>query len=365
MKQLAAAAALSIASVLSLMSSAKAQDKVVNVYNWSDYIDPKVLEDFTKETGVKVVYDVYDKNETVEAKLLAGKSGYDVVVPSASFVQRFIEQKLLAPLDKSKLPNLKNQMAEMDKNIAVYDPGNKFVAPYMWGTVGIGVNVKKVKEALGDAPVNTWDIAFDGKFLSKLKSCGVYMLDAPEDLLPAALRWLKLDPNSKKADDIRKASAALVKVRGNVRKFHSSEYINALANGDICMAVGYSGDLLQAKKRAEEAKNGVDIAYIIPREGAQVAIDSFAIPADAPHVAEAHAFINFMLRPDIAARNVNVVAFASANEAAKMQVKPEILQNKGVYPDPETMARLFTITSYDDKTQKVVTREWTRVTTGK
>lgn len=364
MKQLAAAVALSIASVLSL-SPAAAQEKVVNVYNWSDYIDPTVLEDFTKETGVKVVYDVYDKNETVEAKLLAGKSGYDVIVPSASFVQRFIEQKLLLPIDKTKLPNLKNQMAEMDKNIAVYDPGNKYVVPYMWGTIGVGVNVKKVKDALGGAALDTWDIAFDPKFVSKLKACGVYMLDAPEDLLPAALRWLKLDPNSKKADDIRKASAALVKVRGNVRKFHSSEYINALANGDICMAVGYSGDLLQAKKRAEEAKNGVEIAYIIPREGAQVAIDSFAIPADAPHPAEAHAFIDFMLRPEIAARNVNVVAFASANQAAKAKIKPEIVGDKGVYPDDETMARLFTITSYDDKTQKVVTREWTRVTTGK
>lgn len=361
MKRLAAAVFFSLASLL----PAAAQEKVVNVYNWSDYIDPTVLEDFTRETGIKVVYDVYDKNETVEAKLLAGKSGYDIVVPSASFVQRFVEQKLLLPLDLSKLPNLKNQMPEMQKSIATYDPGNRFVVPYMWGTVGIGVNVKKAKEALGEAALNTWDVAFDAKMIEKLKACGVHMLDAPEDVFPAALRWLKLDPNSKKAEDIRKASAALVKVRGNVRKFHSSEYINALANGDICMAVGYSGDVLQAKKRAEEAKNGVEIAYIIPREGAQVAIDSFAIPNDAPHQAEAFAFINFMLRPEIAARNVNQVAYASANLAAKEKIKPEILANKGVYPDDATMARLFTITSYDDKVQKVVTREWTRVTTGK
>ena len=365
MKQLAAAAALSIAAVLSALSPVQAQEKVVHVYNWSDYIDPKVLEDFTKETGIKVVYDVYDKNETVEAKLLAGKSGYDIVTPSATFLQRFAEQKLLKPLDNAKLSNLKNQMPEMQKNIAVYDPGNKHAVPYMWGTVGIGVNVKKVKDALGDVPLNTWDLLLDPKLIGKLKSCGVHVLDAPEDVFPAALRALKIDPNTKKAEDFRKASAALVKIRGNIRKFHSSEYINALANGDICMAVGYSGDVLQAKKRAEEAKNGVEIAYIIPREGAQVAIDSFAIPADAPHPEEAHAFINFMLRPDIAARNVNVVAFASANLAAKAQIKPEIVADKGVYPDDATFARLFTIVSYDDKLQKVVTREWTRVTTGK
>ncbi len=361
MKRLAAAALLTLASLL----PAAAQDKVVHVYNWSDYIDPTVLEDFTKETGIKVVYDVYDKNETVEAKLLAGKSGYDVIAPSATFLQRFIEQKLLLPLDGAKLPNLKNQWPQIQKNIAVYDPGNRFGVPYMWGTVGIGVNVQKVKEVLGDSPVNTWDLLLDPKIIGKLKACGVYVLDAPEDVLPAALRALKLDPNSKKADDIRKASAALVKVRTNVRKFHSSEYINALANGDICMAVGYSGDVLQAKKRAEEAKNGVEIAYVIPREGAQVAIDSFAIPVDAPHPAEALAFIDFMLRPEIAARNVNVVAFASGNLAAKEKIKPEILANKGVYPDDATMARLFTITPYDDRLQKVVTREWTRVLTGK
>ncbi len=362
MKRLVLAAALAIASLL----PAAAQEKVVNVYNWSDYIDPKVLEDFTRETGIKVVYDVYDKNETLEARLLAGKSGYDVVVPSATFLQRFIEQKLLLPLDAAKLPNLKNQWPDVQKNIAVYDPGNKFAVPYMWGTVGIGVNVKKIKDALGaDQPLNSWNLLFDAKLIAKAKACGVHVLDAPEDVLPASLRMLNLDPNSKKPDDIRKAAAALVKIRTNVRKFHSSEYINALANGDICMALGYSGDVLQAKKRAEEAKNGVEIAYIIPREGAQVAIDSFAIPADAPHAAEAHAFIDYMLRPDVAAKNVNMVAYASGNLAAKTLIKPEILADKGVYPDEETMKRLFTITTMDDKLQKVATREWTRVTTGK
>ena len=361
MKRLAAALVLSLLGAF----AAAAQEKVVHVYNWSDYIDPKVLEDFTKETAIKVVYDVYDKNETLEAKLLAGRSGYDVVAPSGPFLQRFIEQKLLQPIDKSKLPNLKNMWPEIQAKLATYDPGNRFAINYMWGSVGIGVNVKKVKEALGDIPLNTWSLVLDPALIGKLRSCGVHILDAPEDVFPGVLRALNLDPNTKRADDIRKAAAALGEIRGNVRKFHSSEYINALANGDICMAVGYSGDVLQAKKRAEDARNGIEIAYIIPREGAQMGFDSFAIPSDAPHAAEAHAFIDFMMRPDIAARNVNEVAFASGNLAAKEKIKPEILSNKGVYPDDATFARLFTTVSFDDKLQRVVTREWTRVTTGK
>lgn len=361
MKKIVAASLLSLAMLVPVM----AQERAVNVYNWSDYIDPKVLEDFTKETGIKVVYDVYDKNETLEAKLLAGNSGYDVVVPSGPFLQRFIETKLVQPLDLSKLPNIKNMWGDIQQKLATYDPGNKYAVNYMWGTVGIGVNVKKVKEALGDTPLNTWDLLLDAKKIEKLKNCGVMVLDAPEDVFPGVLRALKLSPNSKNADDYRKAAAALIKVRGNVRKFHSSEYINALANGDICMAVGYSGDLLQARKRALEAKNDVEIAYFIPREGAQMGFDSFAIPADSKNVAEAHAFIDFMMRPDIAARNVNEVAFASGNKAAREKIKPEVAGDKGVYPDDETFARLFTTLAPDDKLQKVITREWTRVTTGK
>jgi putrescine transport system substrate-binding protein len=240
----------------------------------------------------------------------------------------------------------------------------------MWGTTGIGLNVKKVKErlvkaGLGDQPLNTWDLALKPALADKLKDCGIHMLDAPEDIFPGTLNYLGLKPDSKNPADLQKAADALMKVRGDVRKFHSSEYINALANGDICLAVGYSGDVIQAKKRADEAKNGVEIAYLIPKEGALMWFDSFAVPVDAPHAAEAHAFIDFMMRPDVAAANVNFVSYASGNLAAKKLVKPEILNDPGVYPDEATFKRLFTNTAYDDKAQRIVTRLWTRVKTGK
>lgn len=352
------------ASVL-LTSAAWAQDKVVNVYNWSDYVDPTVLEDFTKATGIKVVYDTYDNNEIVETKLLAGKSGYDIVVPSGPFLQRLIEQKVFLPIDRAKVPDIKNAWPEIEKRLQAFDPGNQFAVNYMWGTTGIGYNVKKVKERLGNTPIDSWDIVLKPENITKLKDCGVMMLDAPEDIYPGVLRSLGLDPDSKKAADYQKATDALMKVRGNVKKFHSSEYINALANGDICLVVGYSGDILQAKKRAEEAKNGVEIAYAIPKEGALMWFDSMAIPADAPNKDNAFAFINFMMKPEIAARNSNFVSYASGNLAAKAMVKPEIVNNPGIYPNADVMARLFTNSSPDEKLQKQITRQWTRVKTGK
>ena len=352
------------ASVL-LTSAAWAQDKVVNVYNWSDYVDPTALEDFTKATGIKVVYDTYDNNEIVETKLLAGKSGYDIVVPSGPFLQRLIEQKVFLPIDRTKVPEIKNAWPEIEKRLQAFDPGNQFAVNYMWGTTGIGYNVKKVKERLGNTPIDSWDIVLKPENIAKLKDCGVMMLDAPEDIYPGVLRSLGLDPDSKKAADYQKATDALMKVRGNVKKFHSSEYINALANGDICLVVGYSGDILQAKKRAEEAKNGVEIAYAIPKEGALMWFDSMAIPADAPNKDNAFAFINFMMKPEIAARNSNFVSYASGNLAAKAMVKPEIVNNPGIYPNADVMARLFTNSSPDEKLQKQITRQWTKVKTGK
>ena len=347
------------------LSAAWAQDKVVNVYNWSDYIDPTVLEDFTKATGIKVVCDTYDNNEIVETKLLAGKSGYDIVVPSGPFLQRLIEQKVFLPIDRGKAPEIKNAWPEIEKRLQAFDPGNQFAVNYMWGTTGLGYNVKKVKERLGNTPIDSWDIVLKPENLSKLKDCGVMMLDAPEDIYPGVLRSLGLDPDSKKAADYQKATDALMKVRGNIKKFHSSEYINALANGDICFVVGYSGDILQAKKRAEEAKNGVEVAYAIPKEGALMWFDSMAVPADAPNKDNALAFINFMMKPEIAARNSNFVSYASGNLAAKALVKPEIVSNPGIYPNADVMARLFTNSSPDEKLQKQITRQWTKVKTGK
>jgi putrescine transport system substrate-binding protein len=269
------------------------------------------------------------------------------------------------PLDKSKLPNLVHMWPEITQRLAVFDPGNQYAVNYMWGTTGIGVNVKKVKERLGETPLNTWETVLKPDTIAKLKNCGVQMLDSPEDLFPGVLNALGLNPDSKRVDDLNKAGEALVKIRGNVQKFHSSEYINALANGDICLAVGYSGDMLQAKKRAEEAKNGVEIAYLVPREGALMWFDSFVIPADAKNVDAAHAFIDYMMRPEVAAANTNFVSYASGNLAARKLVDPAILNNPGVYPDEATFARLFTNTAYDDRTQRTVTRLWTRVKTGR
>jgi putrescine transport system substrate-binding protein len=355
----------SLGVALALATPAAAQQRAVNVYNWSDYVDPKVLEDFTKETGIKVVYDTYDNNEIVETKLLAGKSGYDIVVPSGPFLQRQIKAKVFRKLDKAQLTNLQNAWPEIQQRLAVFDPGNEHAVNYMWGTTGIGINVKKVRQALGDVPLNTWDLLMKPELASKLKGCGIYVLDSPEDLFPGILAYLGLNPDSKKPEDLTKAGDALFRIRGNVQKFHSSEYINALANGDICVAVGYSGDIIQAKKRAEEAKNGVEVQYIVPREGALMWFDSFAIPADAKNVKEAHEFINFMMRPEVAAANTNFVSYASGNLSAKQAIDPAILNDPGVYPDEATFARLFTNTAYDDRTQRTVTRLWTRVKTGR
>ena len=358
--------ALILSLVLLAVLPAWAQQRVVNVFNWSDYIDPAVLDDFTKETGIKVVYDTYDNNEIVEAKLLAGKSGYDVVVPSGPFLQRLIKAGVFLKLDQAKLPNAKNLWPEISKRQAVFDPGNQFSVSYMWGTTGLGLNLKKVREKLGaNVPLNSWDLLLKPEIVSKLKSCGVMVLDAPEDVFPTTLRAIGLDPNSHALPDLQKAADALVRVRGNVQKFHSSEYINALAGGDVCMTVGYSGDVIQAKKRAEEAKNGVEIAYVIPKEGALMWFDSLAVPKDAPNPDNALRFLDFMMRPDIAARNSNVVSYANGNLAAKSLVRPEVLNDPGIYPDEATFARLFTNTAYDDKLQSQVTRLWTRVKTGR
>ncbi|GEP11272.1 polyamine ABC transporter substrate-binding protein [Methylobacterium gnaphalii] len=353
-------------AALALGGPVRAAERVINIYNWSDYIDPKVLDDFTKETGIKVVYDTYDSNEVLETKLLAGKSGYDVVAPSGPFLQRLIKAGVFQPLDKSKLTNLGNVWPDIAARLQAYDPGNVFAVDYMWGTTGIGFNAGMVRERLGnEAALNSWSLVLNPSTMNKLKECGVMMIDSPEDLIPSILPFFgpKMDP--KRWDDISKVTDALYKVRGSVRKFHSSEYINALANGDICVAVGYSGDVLQARKRAEEAKNDVKIEYVIPKEGAEMWFDTFAIPKDAPHAADAHVFLNYMLRPEVAAANTNFVSYASGNLPAKKLVKPEILANPGIYPDDATLQRLVVNTAWPDNTQRFVTRLWTRIRTGR
>ncbi len=357
--------AVSLLAAAAVPLSASAQDKVVNVYNWSDYIDPSIIEDFTKETGIKVTYDVYDSNEILETKLVAGGSGYDVVVPTASpFLARQIEAGVYQKLDKSKLPNIANMWDVVAQRVAKYDPGNEYSVNYMWGTVGIGYNTKKVKDALGIEAIDSWETFFNPDKLAKLADCGVYVLDSPSDILPTTLKYLGLDPESKSPDDFAKAEEALLKIRPYIRKFHSSEYINALANGDICLAIGWSGDVFQARDRAAEADQGVDIAYAIPKEGAEMWFDQMAIPADAQHVDEAYAFINYMMKPEVAAKASNYVFYANGNKASQEFLDPEVKDDPAVYPDEATMSTLFVNTELDPKTQRLFTRTWTKVVTG-
>ena len=360
--RLIACCAVSIA----LSVPAQAQQRVVNFNNWSNYMAPGVLEDFTRETGIRVVYDTFDANETLETRLLAGKSGYDVVVPTAYFLQRQIAAKIFQKLDRSKLPNLANAWDAVTSRLNVYDPGNQFAANYMWGTTGIGYNVKAAQRILGaDAKIDSWDIVFKPENLAKFKECGVHMLDSADDILPAALNALGLEPNSTKQPDLDKAAELVGKVRSSVRKFHSSEYLSALATGEICLVVGWSGDIIQARARAAESNNGVEIGYAVPKEGAQMFFDNLAIPADAPDVAEAHELINYLYRPDVAAKNSDYLGYANGNLASQKLIDPKILNDKTIYPDDAMLAKLFIITARDPATQRVINRLWTRVKTGR
>jgi putrescine transport system substrate-binding protein len=354
-----------VAAFAALTVAAGAQDRVVNVYNWSDYIDDSILTDFTAETGIKVVYDVFDSNEILETKLLAGSTGYDVVVPTGTFLARQIQAGVFQKLDKSKLPNLSNMDPAIMERLSKYDPGNEHAINYMWGTTGIGINVDKVKERLGDdADLGTWKIVFDPETIGKLADCGVYFLDTSDEIVPAALNYLGLDPDSTDSADLAKAEELLLKIRPSIRKFHSSEYINALANGDICLAVGWSGDVLQARDRAAEADAGVNIEYIIPKEGALMWFDNMAIPGDAKNVDEAHEFLNYMMKPEVIAKASNYVYYANGNAASKPFLNEDVIGDPAIYPDEETVARLYTTSPKDQRAQRALTRLWTKVTTG-
>jgi putrescine transport system substrate-binding protein len=342
------------------------QERVVNFYNWSDYIDPTVLDDFSKETGIKVRYDTFDSNDTLEAKLFAGKSGYDVVVPTGYFLARQIAAGIFQKLDKSKLPNLVNAWAEIANRLASYDPGNQYAVNYMWGTTGIGYNLKDASAILGaNVVIDSWNDVFDPEKIARFKNCGIHLLDSSDDIMPAALHYLHLDPNSSDAGDLQKAADLVVKIRPYVRKFHSSEYLNALATGEICFVVGFSGDIKQAQKRAAQGKGGVAIAYAIPKEGAQLWFDNLAIPKDAPDVAEAHALINYLLKPDVAAKNTNFISYANGNSASQKFIDKSILDDRTIYPEAATMAKLYTIIAHDQKTQRLINRLWTRIKTGR
>ena len=353
---------LSVAAVL-MATTAVAEE--VRVYNWSDYIDEALLEKFEAETGIDLIYDVFDSNEVLETKMLAGGSGYDVVVPSGTFLQRQITAGAFQVLDQSKLSNSGNLWDVIKDRTEQYDPGNAYSINYMWGSTGIAVNTGRVTEVLGeDAPIGSLALIFDPANMEKLAACGVHFLDAPTEMVPAALAYIGEDPNSQDPDVIAMAEPVLAAVRPYVQKFHSSEYINALANGSICAAFGWSGDVLQARDRAWEADNGVEIAYNAPSEGALMWFDQMAIPVDAPNVEAAHVFINFILDAQNMADASNYVYFANGNFASQPLLEEDVIGDPAIYPDEATLENLYTTSPYDIDVQRVVTRLWTRVKSG-
>jgi putrescine transport system substrate-binding protein len=348
-----------------LLCATIAHAEEVRIYNWSDYIDEDLLEQFEAETGYEVIYDVFDSNEVLETKLLAGSSGYDVVVPTADFLQRQITAGVFQPLDRAQLPNIGNMWDIIEDRTSSYDPGNAYSVNYMWGTTGIGVNVAKVAEILGeDAPISSLDLIFNAEHMEKLAECGVYFLDAPTEVIPAVLAYLGEEPDSQDPDVIALAEPVLNAVRPYIAKFHSSEYISALATGQICVVFGWSGDVLQARDRADEADNGVEIAYNAAQEGSLMWFDQMAVPADAPNSAGAHAFINFMMEPKNIALASNYVYYANGNLASQELLLEDVIGDPAIYPDETAMQNLYTTSPYAPRVQRVVTRLWTKIKSG-
>ena len=355
---------LSSVAVLALVAGA-AMAEEVRVYNWSDYIDDSLLEKFEAETGIDLIYDVFDSNEVLETKLLAGGSGYDVVVPSGTFLQRQITAGAFQKLDMGKLPNSENLWDVIEDRLKKYDPSNEYAVNYMWGTTGLGVNVGKVKEALGDdAPMGSLALIFEPGNMEKLAECGVHFLDAPAEMIPAALAYIGEDPDSQDPDVIAKTEPLLAAVAPYVQKFHSSEYINSLANGDICVAFGWSGDILQARDRAAEAENGVEIEYNAPSEGALMWFDNMAIPVDAPNPDAAHKFINFIMDAQNMATASNYVYYANGNIASQEFLEEDVIGDPAIYPNEDTLKNLYTTSPYGPKVQRKVTRMWTKIKSG-
>ncbi|MET0281954.1 MAG: polyamine ABC transporter substrate-binding protein [Steroidobacteraceae bacterium] len=341
------------------------EEKVVNVYNWSDYIEPTVIEAFEKETGLTVNYEVMDSNELLETKLLAGRTGYDVVVPSASFLARQITAGIYQKLDRTKLTNYKNLDADITKRLEAFDPGNQYAVNYMWGTSGVGYNEAKINEAMPNAPVDSFAMFFDPKVAKNFAKCGISILDAPSEVVGAVLIYLGKDANSENVEDLKAAEKVLMSIRPYVRLINSSKYIEDLANGEICLAMGWSGDVLLARDRSEEAGKGLAIKYNIPKEGAVMFFDNMAIPADASHVKNAHLFIDYMLRADVAAKNSNFLSYANSNAASWPTVSDEVKSNPNIFPPPALMAKLVPDMPESADFTKELTRTWTRFRTGK
>nr|WP_218177267.1 polyamine ABC transporter substrate-binding protein [Pseudomonas gingeri] len=336
----------------------------VHIYNWSDYIGQTTLADFQKATGIVPVYDVFDSNETLEGKLLAGHTGYDVVVPSNHFLGKQIKAGAFQKLDKAQLPNYANLDPALMKRLEKNDPGNQYAVPYLWGTNGIGYNVEKVKAALGVDKIDSWAVLFEPENIKKLSKCGVAFLDSADEMLPAVLNYMGLSPNSTNEKDYKLAEEKLLKIRPYVTYFNSSKYISDLANGEICVAAGFSGDVFQARKRAEEAKKGVNIAYAIPKEGGNLWFDMLAIPRDAGNVKEAHAFINYLLKPEAIAQVSDYVGYANPNPKAGDLMDQSVRTDEAVYPPQAVLDKLYVNAELPPKIQRLMTRSWTKVKSG-
>ena len=339
-------------------------EKVVNVYNWSDYIDPSVLADFRTEYGIQVNYDVFDSNEVLETKLLTGHTNYDVVVPSGAFLARQIQAGVYQKLNRAQLPNWKYLDSDVAGKEAQYDPGNAYAVDYMWITSGPGYNVAQIKQRMPDAPVDSWRMLYDPAVVAKFADCGVSLLDAPSEVVPTVLLYLGKDPNSTSTEDLQAAEKALMAIRPYIRYVHSSRYIDDLANGETCLALGWSGDVKQSRDRARDAGKGIEIGYSIAREGAISNYDVLAIPADAPHPNNAHLFMNFLMRAQIAARNTNLVKYANG-DIPTPAIDPGVRNDPGIYPPPEVLAKLHPEPMRTPEYTRLLTRVWTRFKTGK
>jgi len=342
------------------------EEKILNIYNWSDYVAEDTIANFEKETGIKVRYDTYDNNEILHAKLVAGKTGYDLVVPSSTFARLQIDGGLLAKLDKSQLPNLKNLDPDIQAQVAKIDPGNQYLVNWLWGYTTIGINTAKVKAALGSEPMpaNVWELFFNPKYISKLKGCGVSTLDSATEVLPAALHYLGKDPFSKNAGDYQEALALLKSVRPYVTLFSSSGYINDMASGSICMALGWNGDINIARSRAIEGKTGQDVVALIPKPGAVLFFDMMAIPSDAAHPKNAMAFMNYIMRPEVHASLTNKVKYANPNKESRRFISPEVAKNPSVFPSADEMATMVAPKALTNDIRRLATRAYTSFKTG-
>jgi putrescine transport system substrate-binding protein len=352
-------------ALLSIGLPARAQEKVLNVYNWTDYIDPKALERFTKETGITVRYDMYDSLETLEAKLLAGHSGYDIVVPTSEpTFSRLVKLGALRKLDAAKLPNLKNLDPTMMRLVSTSDPGNTHGAIYLWGSIGLGMIPAKIKSLAPDAALDSWDLLFKPAWAKRIEPCGITMMDSAIDVIPSVLKYLGKDPNSTDPADLTAVETTLMAIRPFIRTFASGGALEAMAAGETCLVLDYSGDVAQAASRAAEAKRGVVVRYVAPKEGAELSFDMLAIPADAPHPENAERFINFVLQPDVMAGITNAVSYPNAVPASDTMIRKDILDDPAIYPPEAVQRQFFTIGAVPQAAERARTRMWARFKAG-